>query len=183
MGGTVVSNFAIWVTLGVIVCVISAIFHNSHKKSTVERSKELKKNSFGRHNISGVTCKNLDGTNRQTILKRCVRVLDGHLGRSIVFIAEKEPNNAIDPNAIRIYAEESWETARGDIKSKFVGFIGYIPKEVAKEITEFIANKEETVYIDIESPDIFVFKNEKGKDVIGISFEITAHWYAEPVEN
>lgn len=176
------SNFVIFVGIGIIIIIIVAIFHNSHKKTIAIdfNKKEKKVKEFGRHNIAGVTYKNLDGTSRQTILKRCVRILDGHLDRSVVFIAESEPGNTNDPNAIRVYAEETWETAKGDLKDKFLGFVGYFPREVAKEITDLITEKQGEAYVSISQPEVFSFTNEKNKDIIGISFDIAVYWYSEP---
>jgi hypothetical protein len=144
--------------------------------------KKIKKEkNFGRRNIVGVGYKNLDGTNRQTLIKRCIRIIEGSFqsGHDIWFYAEREPSNKHDPNAIRIYAEEYWSTKRDESREKYIGTLGYLPRELAEEIRELTKTACSFVSVTVSNEKFEEFQNEKGKTLVGMSATISCSWEQE----
>lgn len=162
------------VAVAIIVVMMSKEKAVSHPIiRTVLVRKDIK---YGRHKVSGVSFKNLDGTSRQTIIKRCVRLADHRSERDVSFWAEWEPFNEFDPNAISVYAEETWETRGGETKEKFLGVLGYLPQELAAKIANDRQGTDKDTAIGVYEPSFGEIVNEKGKPLVGVSFNVQLEW-------
>lgn len=143
------------------------------RKLSREPERVQKTLSFGRFNVAGVTHKNLDGRSRQTLIRRCVRVHESY-DKDVDFDAVPERDNPHDPNAIRINAEETWETKAGEAREKFIGCVGYVPREIAAQIYE---QSGEPFNVIVIGPQFYAFENEKGQHIVGLSLEAASFWW------
>lgn len=173
-----------------VACLVSFYFYskradykdgeNINRNENYKKEKVLITKEYGKISLAGVTFRNLDGSYRQTIIRRCAKILDGHMEREVYFHAEKEPQNKYDKNAVRVFVEESWQTSSGDFKDKYLGVIGYFPKYVAEDIAIEFEHVEDEPTLFLSEAEIFEFDDEKGKQKVGISFTLTASWYELP---
>ena len=133
---------------------------------------------YGRHNIVGVTFENMDGTKRQANIKKCIRITNGAQGHDheVWYSAEFEPDNRHDPMAIVVSAEERWYTKNDESREKLIGILGYIPKELAHEIHKDMENAIPPMWVYVNSEEFYEIEDDKGKPVVGISFEVSARW-------
>lgn len=163
---------------------LSKLFGASASMATKEPPRVKKTLDLGRQNIVGVGHKNLDGTSRQTIIKKCLRIVDGYAtnGHMLNCFAAHEPDNKHDPNALRVYAEEHWETRNFDSREKYLGTIGYLPREVSAQIATATTGASSTVYVFLGEPQFDEFQDSNGKTLLGISLTVTASW-EEPASN
>lgn len=90
--------------------------------------------------IVGVSFQNQHGINRQTLLKRLLR----YSYKQISLYFQREPNNPIDPNAVKVIAVVS-------SNSQVIGSsdIGYLPKDHALCVAPLLdAGKQSFVFLD-----------------------------------
>lgn len=185
------------IIIGLLIVVLFVLFFYVSRKNNVSAFAETKTNGtisnktpskititkeYGKVSLAGVTFRNLDGSYRQTIIRRCAKILDGHMERDVYFHAEKEPQNKHDRNAVRVFVEESWQTASGDFKDKYLGVIGYFPKHVAEDIAIEFEHIEDEPILFLSDAEIFEFYDEKGKQKVGISFSLRASWHEYQVD-
>jgi hypothetical protein len=144
-------------------------YEHKHTKKTLE---------LGRQNVVGVGHKNLDGTIRQTIIKKCLRVVEGYdtNGHMLCCFAGREPDNKHDPNAFRVYAEEHWETRNYETREKYLGTLGYLSRDVSAQIAIVTSSASDKVYIFLGDPHFEEFQDKSGKTLIGVSFTVRVSW-------
>jgi single-stranded-DNA-specific exonuclease len=105
--------------------------------------------------IAGVTAKNPNGSNRQDHIKQ-------HVKSGSPLILLREPNNEYDANAIAAYIK-----FRTFLFFTSTVQIGYLNKEVAEELTKFIA-KGGTVTGKVKE-----VTGGKGKESFGVNILLT----------
>lgn len=152
----------------IVLCAKLTTNTNDSKKEKQDDDFEEITINIGDVKLSGVSFKNLDGTSRQTIIKKCIRLSNRYSEHDVSFNAEFEEDNEYDKNAIMVEAIESWYLKNGDSKEKYLGVIGYIPKEVAADINEKLSKLPYTMYVHVKNVSFKEITSETGKQLVGV---------------